>query len=188
MLQHLGCPRRLKSRSLDGGDDQVGQNALVAPRTTTIERTTAIASPPEMVFAVVNSPETAARIDPAVRVWSPDRRPIGVGTQFSIRGRLGRLPIRGTSEVTVWDPPTCAEFRSVAPRYPFRMTAQHRFEARPDGGTDYTWTISFHEVSVIARPFMVVAARRFRPALESQAAALVAYLRDVQPGALPPEL
>ncbi len=161
---------------------------FVVLRTTTIERTTAIASPPEMVFAVVNSPETAAKIDPAVRVWSPDRRPIGVGTRFSIRGRLGRLPIRGTSEVVVWDPSTRSEFRSVAPSYPFRMSAQHRFDARPDGGTDYTWTVSFHEVSVIARPFVAVAARRFRRALDAQVVALIAYLRGVQPGAPPPEL
>jgi hypothetical protein len=50
-----------------------------------------------MVFAVVNSPETAHLIDPAVREWSADTRPIGIGTCFTIRGRLGIVPIRGKS-------------------------------------------------------------------------------------------
>jgi hypothetical protein len=38
----------------------------VAHRTKTIDRTTALTAAPPMVFAVVNSPETAHFIDPAV--------------------------------------------------------------------------------------------------------------------------
>ena len=83
-----------------------------------------------MVFAVVMSPETAQLIDPAVRVWQADVRPIDLGTRFTIRGRLGVVPIRGTSEVTIWDPPQLAEFRSIAPTWPFRMTARHRVTGR----------------------------------------------------------
>ena len=149
----------------------------MARRTTTISRTTTLTSPPATVFAVVNSPETAPLIDPAVREWRADSRPIGVGTRFAIRGRLGPVPIRGTSEAVTWDPPTLAEYRSVAPTWPFRMTAQHRFDAHPDGGTEYTWTISFHEVNVIARPLIAVAARLFKDALAAQAEALALYLR-----------
>ena len=70
---------------------------------------------PRMVFGVVNSPETAHLIDPAVREWSADSRPVGVDTKFTIRGHLGIIPIRGTSQVAVWDPPRLSEFRSVAP-------------------------------------------------------------------------
>ena len=149
----------------------------MARRVTTIDRTTVLASPPPMVFAVVNSPETAPLIDPAVREWSPDSRPIGVGTRFLIRGRLGLVPIRGRSEVVTWGPPAFAEFRSVTPTWPFRVTAQHRFERRDDGRTDYTWSMSFHEVNVIARPLIALAARRFEQALSAQADALTEYLR-----------
>lgn len=141
-----------------------------------------------MVFAVVNSPETAPSIDPAVREWRADSRPIGVGTRFAIRGRLGPVPIRGTSEVVAWNPPTFAEFRSVTPAWPFRMTAKHRFEARAEGGTDYTWTISFHEENVIARPLIALAARLFEPALSAQAEALTNYLRDHPDEDPPPRL
>jgi hypothetical protein len=145
-------------------------------RRTTIERTTMLPSPPATVFAVVNSPETAALIDPAVREWRPNSRPIGVGTRFAIRGRLGAVPIRGTSEVAVWDPPTYSEFRSVAPTWPFRMTAQHRFAPHDAGGTAYTWTVSFHEMSIVARPLIAVASRLFARALAAQAEALARYL------------
>jgi Polyketide cyclase / dehydrase and lipid transport len=164
------------------------QDVLMARRTTTIDRTTTLTSPPATVFAVVNSPETAPMIDPAVREWSADSRPIGVGRRFAIRGRLGPVPIRGTSEVVTWDPPTLAEYRSVAPTWPFRMTAQHRFDAHPDGGTDYTWSISFHEVNVIAHPLIALAARLFEDALAAQAEALAIYLRSRSADDPPPRL
>lgn len=147
-------------------------------RTTTIERTTTLPSSPSLVFAVVNSPETAPLIDPAAREWRADVRPIGVGTRFSIRGRLGAVPIRGMSEVVTWDPPSLAEYRSVVPTWPFRMTAHHRFEDHSDGGTIYTWAISFYEVNVVARPLIAVARRLFQRAFAAQADALAAYLDE----------
>jgi len=51
----------------------------VTIRTTTISRSTALSSPPPLVFAVVNSPETAPLIDPACHEWRADIRPIAVG-------------------------------------------------------------------------------------------------------------
>lgn len=160
----------------------------MALRTTTIDRTTTMMSPPAMVFAVVNSPETGPLIDPAVREWTADSRPIGVGTRFRIRGRQGAVPIRATSETVTWDPPTLAEYRSVSLTWPFRMTARHQFEATAEGGTRYTWTISFHEVSPIARPLIPVAARLFKRALAAQAEALTKYLGDLPDGEPPPRL
>lgn len=148
----------------------------MAYRTTTIDRTTVFTTAPPLVFAVVNSPETAHLIDPAVREWSADSRPIGVGTRFTIRGRLGFVPFRGASQVVVWDPPTLSEFRSVSPTWPVRMTARHRFEERPDGGTSYTWSISFEEASFVARPFVAILCRLFRRAFAAQAEALESYL------------
>jgi len=115
-------------------------------------------------------------IDPAVREWRADVRPIDIGTRFAIRGRLGAVPIRATSEVTTWDPPRLAEFRSIAPTWPFRITARHQFEPGTEGGTDYTWSISFQEVNVLARPLIAILVRLFERALAAQADALVRYL------------
>ena len=151
-------------------------------RTRTIDRRTTFASPPATVFAVVNSPETGPLIDPAVREWKADSRPISVGTRFKIRGRQGAVPIRATSEVATWEPPTLAEYRSVSLTWPFRMTARHQFDANTEDGTDYTWTISFDEVNVIARPLIAIAARLFKQALSAQAEALTKYLRELPDG------
>ena len=118
------------------------------------------------------SPEIAPIIDPAVRVWRPDREPVGVGTHFTIRGRLGVLPIRATSEVLRWEPHEIAIFRSVKGAGPMDMTATHAFEATDDG-TRYTWRIDFDGPA----PLVGIAARLFRPALERQQRTLDAYLR-----------
>jgi hypothetical protein len=147
-------------------------------RTTTIEQTTTLTSPSSLVFAIVMSPEAAPLIDPAVREWRADSRPIGVGTRFTIRGRLGWMPIRATSEVVVWEPPTVGEFRSIAPTWPFRMTARHRFGAVSNGGTEYAWSISFHEVNVVARPLIALAVRLFRRAMAAQAEMLTRHLDE----------
>lgn len=148
----------------------------VAERTTVVTRTTALPAPPVAAFAAVNSPLIAPLIDPAVKEWTPDREPVDVGTRFRIRGRLGRIPIRGTSETVEWEPPTLAAYKSVAPTWPIRMTASHRFEGREDGGTDYTWTITFIEVNIIGRPVIALAAKLFKVAQANQAEALHAYL------------
>src|SRR6188474_1831951 len=110
--------------------------------TRTAERTTLLPGAPSAAWAAVMSPEVAPIIDPAVREWRPDRQPIGVGTRFSIRARLGVLPIRGTSEVVRWEPPELAIFRSVKGAGPMDMTATHAFEPTDDG-TRYTWRIDF---------------------------------------------
>ncbi len=157
-------------------------------RTTMIEKTTRLTSPPPLVFAVVMSPEAAPLIDPAVREWRADSRPIGVGTRFTIRGRLGWVPIRATSEVVVWEPPTVGEFRSIAPTWPLRMTARHRFEKLTEGGTEYTWSISFQEVNVVARPLVALATRLFRHALAAQAEMLSKYLDERSASEPLPEL
>jgi hypothetical protein len=82
------------------------------------------------------------------------------------------------SEVVSWNPPALAEFRSTTPTWPFRMTARHRFEDVAGGGAEYTWSISFHEVNVIARPLIALAARLFRRAVAAQAEMLRAHLDE----------
>lgn len=160
----------------------------MARATTTVERTTVLTHPPTMVFAVVCSPETAPLIDPAVREWSADVRPIAVGTRFTIRGHLGRLPIRGRSQVVTWAPPRLAELRSLTPRWPLSMAVRHQFDERPDGGTAYTWSITFQETSVLARPVIPIAARLFERAFAEQAEALTRYLDALPDDAVPPRL
>jgi hypothetical protein len=92
------------------------------------------------------------------------------------------------SEVVVWDPPTLSEFRSVAPTWPFRMRARHRFAERTDGGTDYTWSITFEEASILARPFVAMGSWLFRRAFAAQAEALERYLNERTPEDPPPLL
>lgn len=56
------------------------------------------------------------------------------------------------------------------------MTARHLFEERADGGTDYTWSISFEEANLIARPLVAILRRLFRRAFAAQAEALESNL------------
>lgn len=117
------------------------------------------------------SPEIAPLIDPAVREWRPDRQPVDVGTRFTIRAKLGLLPIRGTSEVTRWEPPRAATFVSVKGSGPMRMTATHTF-APVANGTHYTWCIEFSG----PWPAVTVGAKLFGSAIETQQRTLAAYL------------
>ena len=148
-------------------------------RRTVVSRETLLPSPPLAAFEAVHDPATAPLIDPAVREWTPDREPVGVGTRFRIRGRLGVIPIRGTSEVDTWEPPHRSRFRSVAPDWPFRMTATHEFEAVGERSTSYRWSITFEEVSRVGRPFVALSARLFRTAMSRQASALSDYLSSI---------
>jgi hypothetical protein len=105
-----------------------------------VEITSGLQHPRYVVFAVVMSPETAHLIDPAVRSWTASERPIAAGTRFAIRGRLGRVPIRGTSEVAIWDPPRLAGFRSVSPSWPMRMVIRfERVAGLPERVTASAW-------------------------------------------------
>ena len=136
-----------------------------------VERTAVLPGPPVGAWEAVMSPEIAPLIDPAVREWRPDRTPVDVGTRFTIRARLGILPIRGTSEVTRWEPPRTAHFASVSGSGPMRMIATHTF-APAGADTTYTWRIEFRG------PWVAVAlgARLFGRAIEVQQRTLAAYL------------
>ena len=139
--------------------------------TRSVERTVVLPGPPLAAWQAVLTPETAPIIDPGVREWRPDREPIGVGTRFTIRARLGVLPIRGVSEVVTWEPPHNAIFASVKGAGPMRMTATHTFD--PDGhDTQYTWKIEFSGLW----PAAVLGARLFRSAIEAQQRTLRSYL------------
>ncbi|HJR25700.1 MAG TPA: SRPBCC family protein [Acidimicrobiales bacterium] len=148
---------------------------------TVITGTVELPHPPEDVFAAVMSPEIAPQIDPAVRRWEPDRRPIGIGTTFEIRGWFQWLPIRGTSRVTEWDPPHRGVFESIRPIRPLRVLAVHELE--PDGaGTRYTWSQTFFHDGRVGR----LAARVITPlvarTIADQHRTLAAWL-DAHPGA-----
>ncbi|MFI0527908.1 MAG: SRPBCC family protein [Ilumatobacteraceae bacterium] len=149
-----------------------------------VQRTVHLPHSVSSVFDAVNSPATAPIIDPSVTSWTPDRLPIAVGTRFAIRGHLGSLPIRGTSEVTTWSPPTdpgtagLAVYRSISPKLA-RITAIHSFE--PEGeGTQYTWRLEF-ERSVLPSVLIRWLAGRFERAIAAQHSALRAHLAATQP-------
>ena len=146
-----------------------------------VERETLLSHPIADVFVAVMSPEIAPLIDPAVKEWAPDRRPIGVGTRFRIRGRFQWLPIRATSEVVTWDPPRCAVFEAVKPTWPLRMRAVH--ELVDEGGTTrYRWSITVNHPSWVGRAAIRVLRKPLEQTLEDQARTLAAWL-DANPGA-----
>ena len=150
-------------------------------RTTVIEKKTLLPHPADDVFAALMSPEIAPLIDPAVKTWQPDRRPIGMGTEFTIRGRFQWLPIRGRSRVTVWDRPVRAVFESLGPTWPMRLIAVHSCEAHDGAGTRYTWSITIEHGALgrlIARRLATLVDR----SMDDQARALTAWL-DANPGA-----
>jgi hypothetical protein len=117
------------------------------------------------------TPEVVPLIDPSVREWRPDREPVDVDTRFTIRGRLGPIPFRATTEVTCWEPAVRAVFETVRPARLVRMVAIHELAAAA-GGTDYRWTI---EITGPA-PLAAGSARLWRSGMERQARALSAYL------------
>ena len=140
--------------------------------TRTAERTAVLPAPPEAVWAAVMSPEIAPVIDPSVRAWRPDREPIGLGTRFTIRGRVGVVPIRGTSEVVRWEPHEVAVFESRGGGGPLRVTATHALEPAGDE-TRYTWRMVFEGPG----PAPAVSAWLFGRAIERQQRTLASYLR-----------
>jgi len=139
--------------------------------TRTAERTTVLPGTLEAAWSAVMSPEIAPIIDPAVREWRPDREPIDVGTRFRIRGRIGILPVRGTSEVVRWEPHEIAIFQSVQGAGPMAITATHAFDLT-DEGTRYTWRMDFDGPT----PMAAFSAWLFDRAIQRQQRTLASYL------------
>lgn len=150
---------------------------VMAEDQTVVSRDVWLPHPSELVFAAVMSPEIAPQIDPAVRRWEPDRRPIRVGTQFTIRGWFQWLPVRGRSRTTVWQPPSRAEFEAVQPTWPVRLHAVHAFD-RENDGTRYRWTVTFHHPNVIGRAVTRLAAPLLQRTIADQNRTLAAWLDE----------
>ena len=149
--------------------------------TNTAERTTMLPGGPAEAWHAVMAPDVAPLIDPGVRTWQPDTEPPGVGTRYAIRGRLGGVPFRATSEVVTWELNRRAVFRSVKPAWPLRMVATHTFE--PVGAnTRYTWRIDVSGPPPASR----LVASLFRRSMAAQASALVAYLSPRSDGGARP--
>jgi uncharacterized protein YndB with AHSA1/START domain len=139
--------------------------------THTAERTTTLPGEPAAAWHAIMAPDIAPIIDPGVSMWQPDTEPPGVGTRFAIRGRLGGVPFRATSEVVTWDPNRRAVFRNVKPSWPLRLVATHTL--KPVGSTTrYTWRIDVSGPPPASR----VIACLFRRSMAAQASALAAYL------------
>lgn len=142
-----------------------------AVSTHTAERTTMLPGGPADAWHAVMTPDIAPLIDPGVRSWQPDTEPTGVGTRCAIRGRLGGVPFRATSEVLTWELNRRAVFRNVRPAWPLRIVGTHTFE--PVGAeTRYTWRIDVSGPPPASR----LIASLFRRSIAAQATALAAYL------------
>jgi hypothetical protein len=150
-------------------DHRARHHALVSTRTA--ERTTTLPGGPARAWHAVMAPDIAPLIDPSVRTWQPDTEPPGIGTRYAIRGRLGGVPFRATSEVIVWELNRRAVFRNVRPAWPLRMVATHTFEA-VGTGTRYTWRVDVSAPPPVAR----LIASLLRRSMAAQATALSAYL------------
>jgi hypothetical protein len=147
-------------------------------QTTVVARTVDLPHSADRVFDAVNNPRIAPLIDPGVRRWQPDSEPVGVGTQFEIRGKLQWLPIRGRSVVKVWDPPWMAVYESVRPRRPIQMSAVHRFEPLSDGSTRYTWENLIQHPGPLGRVMARIAAPLLERSIADQHRTLGAWLNE----------
>ena len=129
---------------------------------------------PEAAWHAIMAPEIAPIIDPGVRVWQPDSDPPAVGTRYAIRGRLGGVPFRATSEVVIWELNRRAVFRNVKPSWPLRMVATHTLEPL-ESTTRYTW-----RVDVSGPPPARLIAWLLQRSMAAQSTALAAYLNKMR--------
>ena len=125
--------------------------------------------PAPFAFDFVADPTTATVIDPAVRLYQPDRVPMDVGTTIEIRFRMWGVPVRATSVVHAWEPGRRMVMENVKPARPVRVTAEHRFDGNGnDHGngvsetSTYTWTIECRPVGVLGRPAAALMSRFWR--------------------------
>jgi hypothetical protein len=105
--------------------------------------------PAGYAFEFLADPSTATVIDPAVREYTPDSLPMGLGTRNRIRFRLWGLPVRAESVVRVWEPGHLMVMANERPARPVRVVATHRFE--PDGADrcTYTWQVDFEPTALL---------------------------------------
>lgn len=97
--------------------------------TFTFHREQVLAAPIDQVFSFFASPENLERITPpflGFTILTPRPIPMRVGQKIDYRIKLRGLPMRWTSEITVFEPPH--RFVDVQLRGPYRLWEhEHRF-------------------------------------------------------------
>ena len=137
----------------------------MAATTAAFSVSTEFEVPAGYAFDFLGDPETASLIDPAVREYTPDVLPMGVGTRNRIRLRLWGLSMRAESVVVAWEPGRRMVMTSDRPSRPVRVVATHGFD--PDGPDrcTYTWQIELEPIG----PFGRIAARVLCRAMRANA-------------------
>lgn len=72
----------------------------------------------ERAFWDLLEPANVPEYDPDFRSWQPREFPPTVGTRVDFEARFGNRWAKGTSEVTLFEPPNRMELRLVSPRTP----------------------------------------------------------------------
>lgn len=101
----------------------------------TLKRQVVVPRPLDEVFAFFARPENLERITPPwlnFRILTPGPVPMHVGARIDYRIRLRGIPLRWTSEITLWDPPHA--FVDEQRRGPYRTWIHHHaFETTAEG-------------------------------------------------------
>lgn len=103
-----------------------------------------LASPatPEVAFDTLADFTTTAEWDPGIAAAERlDDGPIGLGSRFKVRSKIGLGTIPLVYEITGYERPDQLVLSTSGPFH--RGEDDVRFEAGPDGGTVVTWTATF---------------------------------------------
>jgi hypothetical protein len=103
-----------------------------------------LASPaaPEVAFDTLADFSTTAEWDPGIAAAERlDNGPIGLGSRFEVRSKIGPLTMPLVYEITHYERPDRIVLSTSGPFH--RGEDDVRFEAGPDGGTVVTWMAMF---------------------------------------------
>jgi len=104
-------------------------------QTFTLERQLVVPRPRDEVFPFFAEAGNLEQLTPPwlqFRILTPEPIAMQVGTRIDYQLRLRGLPLRWTSEITVWEPPF--RFVDAQVRGPYRRWVhEHRFEEVPAG-------------------------------------------------------
>jgi dehydrogenase/reductase SDR family member 12 len=117
---------------------------------------------PEMAFDHLADFTTTADWDPGIAAAERlDDGPIGLGSRFQVRSRIGLVTVPLVYEITRYERPDRLVLSTIGPVH--RGEDDVRFEARADGGTAVTWRAMFAVRGPIGRlldPGLAVGFRR----------------------------
>jgi hypothetical protein len=117
---------------------------------------------PEVAFDSLADFTTTADWDPGIAAAERlDSGPIGLGSRFEVRSKIGLLTVPLVYEITRYERPDRLVLTTVGTFH--RGEDDVRFEARSDGGTGVTWRAMFAVRGPLGRlidPGLAIAFRR----------------------------